>query len=54
MESTVVSGLFIVIICAMLLQDAEFSSLAGIVIIIACLTVNQLAYLIGVGSTKGE
>jgi hypothetical protein len=36
------------------LPPSEFGSLAGIAIIVACLTVNQLAYLIGVSVNRGE
>jgi hypothetical protein len=31
------------------LQKADFGALAGIATMVACLTVNQISYLIGVG-----
>ena len=42
------SGLVLAIISATILQKAGWSFLAGIAIILVCLTVNQVAYLIGV------
>ena len=44
-----VSGLLLAIISAVVLQKAEFGALAGIATMVACLTVNQISYLIGVG-----
>jgi hypothetical protein len=43
-----VSGFVLAIISATVLQKAGFDYLEGIAIIVACLTVNQLAYLVGV------
>jgi hypothetical protein len=43
-----VSGFVLAIVSATVLQKAGFDYLEGIAIIIACLTVNQLAYLVGV------
>jgi hypothetical protein len=42
-----VSGLVLVIVSATVLQKAGFGALAGIATIVVCLTVNQVAYLIG-------
>ena len=42
-----VLGLALAFLSAVVLQHEGFGSLAGIAIIVACLTVNQLAYLIG-------
>jgi hypothetical protein len=42
------SGLVLAIVSATLLQKEGFGFLAGIAIIVVCLTVNQIAYLIGV------
>jgi hypothetical protein len=41
-------GLALAIVSATILQKAGFGYLEGIAIIVACLTVNQIAYLIGV------
>ena len=46
--AVLVSGLVLAIVSATVLQNEGAGSLAGIAIIIVCLTVNQLAYLIGV------
>ena len=43
-----VSGLVLAFLSATALQKEGFGFLGGITIIVACLTVNQLAYLIGV------
>jgi hypothetical protein len=43
----VLSGLILAIVGAAVLQREGFGHLAGIAIIVACLTVNQMAYLIG-------
>ena len=43
----VVSGVTLAILAATVLQIEGFSFLAGIATIVVCLTVNQLAYLIG-------
>jgi len=43
-----VSGLLLAIISAVVLQKADFGALAGIATIVACLTVNQIGYLVGV------
>jgi hypothetical protein len=40
--------LVLAIVSATLLQKEGFGFLAGIAIIVVCLTVNQIAYLIGV------
>jgi len=42
------SGLVLAIVSATLLQKEGFGFLAGIAIIVVCLTVSQIAYLIGV------
>jgi len=42
-----VAGLAIAIIAAAALQHEGLGSLAGIAIIVVCLTVNQIAFLIG-------
>jgi hypothetical protein len=42
------SGLVLAIVSATLLQKEGFGFLPGIAIIVVCLTVNQIAYLIGV------
>jgi hypothetical protein len=42
------SGLVLAIISATILQKAGWGFLEGIAIIVVCLTVNQVAYLIGV------
>jgi len=42
-----VSGLILAMLAAMVLQNEGFDFLAGIAIIVVCLTVNQIAYLIG-------
>ena len=42
------SGLVLAIVSATLLQNEGFGFLPGIAIIVVCLTVNQIAYLIGV------
>ena len=42
-----VSALILSISAAMILQKEDFDFLAGIAIIVLCLTVNQIAYLIG-------
>jgi hypothetical protein len=42
-----ISGLVLAVISAIVLQKEGFGPLAGIATIVACLTVNQLAYLIG-------
>jgi hypothetical protein len=47
-----VSGLVLAFLSAVVLQHEGFGSLAGIAIIVACLTVNQIAYLIGVTSVN--
>jgi hypothetical protein len=44
----VVSGLVLAIISAVVLHQMAFGALAGIAIIVVCLTINQVAYLIGV------
>jgi hypothetical protein len=43
-----VSGLVLAIVSATVLQKEGFDFLPGIAIVVVCLTVNQLAYLIGV------
>jgi len=43
-----VSGLMLAIVSAVVLQKEGFDALPGIAIIVVCLTVNQVAYLIGV------
>ena len=43
-----VSGLILAIVSAVVLQKEDFEALPGIAIIVVCLTVNQVAYLIGV------
>jgi hypothetical protein len=47
-----VSGLVLAFLSAVVLQQEGFGSLAGIAIIVACLTANQIAYLIGVSSVN--
>jgi hypothetical protein len=42
-----VSGLVLAIVSATVLQKEGFGALAGIATIVVCLTVNQVAYLIG-------
>jgi hypothetical protein len=42
------SGLMLAIVSAVVLQKEGFDALPGIAIIVICLTVNQVAYLIGV------
>jgi membrane protein DedA with SNARE-associated domain len=42
-----VSGSVLAILAAAVLQHESFGLLAGIAIIVACLTLNQIAYLIG-------
>jgi hypothetical protein len=42
------SGLVLAFVSAVVLQKEGFEALAGIAIIVVCLTVNQVAYLIGV------
>jgi hypothetical protein len=42
-----VSGFVLAIVSATVLQKEDFGFLAGIAIIVACLTVNQVAYWIG-------
>ena len=44
----VASGLVLAIVSAAVLQKEGFSFFVGISTVVACLTVNQLAYLIGV------
>jgi len=44
----IASGLILAIFAAVVLQNEGFGFLAGIAIIVACLSVNQIAYLIGV------
>jgi len=46
-----VSGLILAMFAAMVLQNEGFGFLAGIAIIVVCLTVNQIAYLIGAALT---
>jgi hypothetical protein len=51
----VASGLVLAIVSAAVLQAQGFGFFVGISIIVACLTVNQLAYLIGVRlKTRGS
>jgi len=45
--AVLVSGLIPAMLAAMELQKGGFGFLAGIAIIVVCLTVNQIAYLIG-------
>jgi hypothetical protein len=47
-----VSALVLAFLSAVVSHHEGFGSLAGITIIVACLTVNQIAYLIGVISVK--
>ena len=47
LAAIVVSGLILAISAAAILQNEDFDFLAGIAIIVLCLTVNQIAYLIG-------
>jgi hypothetical protein len=44
----VASGIGLAILSAAVLQITGFGALLGIAIIVACLTVNQLAYVMGV------
>jgi hypothetical protein len=44
--------LVLAFLSAVVLQHEGFGSLPGIAIIVACLTVNQIAYLIGVTSVN--
>jgi hypothetical protein len=44
----VLSGLVLATIAAAVLHQMAFGALAGIAIIVVCLTINQVAYLIGV------
>jgi hypothetical protein len=46
-NAILVSGLVLAFPSAMVLQNEGFGLLAGIAIIVVCLTVNQIAYLIG-------
>jgi hypothetical protein len=50
----VLSGLVLAIISAVVLHQMAFGALAGIAIIVVCLTINQVAYLIGVRLTVRE
>jgi hypothetical protein len=43
----VASSIGLAIVCAAMLQITGFGALPGIAIIVACLTVNQLAYVMG-------
>jgi uncharacterized membrane protein len=47
LAALVVLGLILSIFAAAILQNEDFDFLAGIAIIVLCLTVNQIAYLIG-------
>jgi hypothetical protein len=47
-----VSGLVLAIVSATVLQKEGFGALAGITTVVVCLTVNQVAYLIGVASRR--
>ena len=47
LAAIVVSGLILAISAAAILQNIDFGFLEGIAIIVLCLTVNQIAYLIG-------
>ena len=47
LAALVVLGLILSISAAAILQNEDFDFLAGIAIIVLCLTVNQIAYLIG-------
>jgi hypothetical protein len=47
-RTILVSGLIVAIVAATVLQWEGFGALAGIAIIVACLTVNQISYLTGV------
>jgi hypothetical protein len=47
-----VSGLVLALLSAVVLQHEGFGSLAGIAIIVVCLTVNQITCLIGVMSVN--
>jgi hypothetical protein len=47
------SGLVLAILSATVLQYLGFGSLPGIAIIIACLSVNQMAYLVGAALAHG-
>jgi hypothetical protein len=42
-----ISGVILAIVAAVLLQREGFGALAGIAIIVGCLTVNQIAFLLG-------
>jgi len=46
--ATSLSGLVLAFLSAVVLQHEGFGSLAGIAVIVGCLTVNQIACLIGV------
>ena len=46
-RAILVSGLILAFISAAVLQGAGFGALAGIAIIVVCLTANQIAYLVG-------
>jgi hypothetical protein len=43
-----VSGLMLAIVSAVVLQKEGIDALPGIVVIVGCVTVNRVAYLIGV------
>jgi hypothetical protein len=47
LAALVASGLVLSISAATILQKEDFDFLAGIAIIVPCLTVNQIAYVIG-------
>jgi hypothetical protein len=47
-KAIAVSGLVLAFLSAAVLQNDGFGFLAGIGIIVICLTVNQMAYLIGI------
>jgi len=49
-RAILISSVTFAIISAAVLHSAGFGALPGISIIVACLTVNQMAYLIGVAS----
>jgi hypothetical protein len=48
-----VSGLVLAVLSATVLQNEDFGFLAGIAIIVICLTVNQVSYLIGEMLARG-
>ena len=48
------SGIGLAILSAAVLQMTGFSTLSGIAIIVACLTVNQLAYVMGLALANGR